>query len=105
MKKILLGVALAVGASSPAAHALPSQTDRFVHEKTGYVVRTRTVGDVMYVNGKHPVTGNTFRVKVSQTGRTTGYFAGQPINLVLRDGRTDFQVATTRDAYLATGAR
>ena len=104
MKKALFGVAL-VAMGSTAAQALPLQTDSFVHDKTGYVVHTRTIGEVMYLRGKHPVTGETFKLKVSSSGRTSGTFAGKPVEMVVRDGEGETQVASTNNAYLVAGAK
>ena len=104
MRKALGGVVL-VAMASTGAVALPLQTDSFVHEKTGYVVYTRTVGEVMYLRGKHPVTGETFRLKVSSSGRTSGTFAGKPVEMVVRDGTTEAQVAAQQDSYLTAGGK
>ena len=104
MRKALLAAAL-MAVAAPAAQAFPIQTDTFVHEKSGYVVHSRTINGVMHLRGEHPVTGDTFRLKVSSLGRTTGTFAGKPVSAVVRAGKGGPQVAGTQDAYLIAGAK
>lgn len=88
-RSAMLGlVVIASGAS-----ALPLYRDRFVHEKSGYVVETQEVGTGMKLTGRHPVTGSTFRLKVSRSGKVTGLWNGRPVEFVLDKTATDVQLA------------
>jgi len=61
------------------ASASPLAIDRFVHEKSGYVVETREVGSWLKVTGRHPQTGKTFALKVARSGRVSGVWEGRPV--------------------------
>ncbi len=87
---------------STGASALPLYKDRFVDAKSGYIVESHHVGSSMKLIGKHPTTGSTFRLKVSQQGRVTGLWDGRTIDFVLGAKPADVQLART-DA--AVGAK
>lgn len=93
MKTALLGAA-AVAATTllaPAAQAGPGTTwDRFTHEPTGFDVRAKHHGGAMCLKGINKATGETFDVHVSRSGRVTGTWKGNPVDMKLgKEPRTE----------------
>lgn len=94
---------LALAFTATAATALPLSSDRYVDEKSGYVVETRDVGGWLRISGRHPESGKTFRVKVSKAGRVVGTWNGKAIDYVMNEASSDVQIAEAA-ASSAAGA-
>lgn len=92
IRSAMIGLTL----SSTLAGAMPLYRDHFVHEKSGYVVDTRTVGGTMRLTGRHPTTGATFKLKVLASGRVTGSWNGAPVNFVMNQAKSpaEFDMAS-----------
>jgi hypothetical protein len=81
MKSLMLAAALAgTLVAAPAAVAFPD-TVRFTHEQTGFTVikRGARTGNLQ-LSGTNARTGETFKVRVSRSGRVTGTYKGQPVD-------------------------
>ena len=78
MRKIMLGLLIALSAPSAALADMPF-SDRFVHDKSGYIVESRKVGASLKVTGRHPETGKTFALKVSRGGQVSGVWDGRQV--------------------------
>lgn len=99
MRKMFVGAAVALTMASTAAHAQSFSMDNFVHESSGYVVRTRSVGGTMHLKGKHPVTGATFKLVVSPSGKVRGNWQGQPIEFAMDEAATGGMLASTAQVH------
>lgn len=100
MKALYCGLLLAATAATsiptaPAMAAGPLETRqfRFVEKETGYrVVGRRAVNGDLHLRGKHPETGETFRLVVDDEGHVVGQFEGRPVDYVLNE-EAETQVA------------
>ena len=92
--KILKTAALLLLLAGTAAQAEPYVTDRFVDAKSGYVVDVDRAGDRMLLNGRHPATGATFRLRVSSAGNVTGVWDGKRIDYKMASNRAPNELAS-----------
>jgi hypothetical protein len=84
MKTLMLVAALAgTLAAAPAAFAFPD-TVRFTHEATGFKVikRGARTGNTV-LTGTNANTGESFKVRVTASGRVIGTYKGQPVDFQL----------------------
>ena len=94
MKHIAAAILLGGGLLASSANAQGSiAPDRFTHEPTGFRVTVKSSGGAMWLTGRHPVTGERFKVHVSRTGHVTGTWKGAPV---------DFMMKQVEDTRLAT---
>lgn len=99
LKTLMLATALI---ASTAATALPFPvTDRFVDDKSGYVVTVHDLGSKMRLRGRHPTTGQTFNIAVSRSGKVRGTFEGKPVAFVMGATSNTEQLATAHKALNA----
>ena len=77
MKTIAVLAALMLGAGAANAFPYPGSA-QFTDAKTGYVVTVSDKGGEMILDGRHPVTRQTFHITVSQAGQVRGTWGERP---------------------------
>jgi len=80
LRNLALALALPIALAAPAT-ALPLAT-KFVHAETGYVIRVVDTGSRQIISGRHPTSGESFRLRVLDR-QVSGNWNGRPVSFRL----------------------